>query len=200
MSLLLIETLLLSKPTLHQSKPICTDSQHVLGSWVAAPTHTALAREHPPCCLKDGDGFMTTPHHCGTNRTAHSPFADTGETVVASQTWPLAHTGGSACTCRGFVDHFEWHPAHCQVTPFDGESFCAALGARRLLFVGDSTMQQMASVVMQHGQSARLGSVPARLLCLIGAPLAALGSSALPRRGWPAGLPATASKFRASRL
>ena len=35
----------------------------------------------------------------------------------------------------------------------------------------------------KHGQSARLGSAPARLLCLLRVSLAALGSSALPVRG-----------------
>ena len=87
--------------TMHQSKPICTHSQHVQGSWVAAPSHMALAREHPPCCFKDGDWFMTAPHHCGTNCTAQSPKWDT-DTVSASQTWPLSHTGGSACMCLGY--------------------------------------------------------------------------------------------------
>ena len=45
-----------------------------------------------------------------------------------------------------------------------------------------------------------LGSAPARLLCLLRARLAALGSSALPGRGRPSGRPATASSARASRL
>ena len=45
-----------------------------------------------------------------------------------------------------------------------------------------------------------LGSALARLLHLLGAHLAALGSSALPGRGRPTGRPATASAARASRL
>ena len=43
------------------------------------------------------------------------------------------------------------------------------------------------SCVRQHGQSAPLGSAPARLLCLLRARLAALGSLALPGRGRPTG-------------
>ena len=53
---------------------------------------------------------------------------------------------------------------------------------------------------LQHGQSAPHGSAPARLLYLLGARLAALGSSALTRRGRPTGRPATASDARTSRL
>eukprot|EP00964_Phaeocystis_antarctica_P012267 scaffold6783_cov61-Phaeocystis_antarctica.AAC.2 len=45
-----------------------------------------------------------------------------------------------------------------------------------------------------------LGSAPARLVCLLGARLAALDSSALPGRGRSTGRPATASGARASRL
>ena len=45
-----------------------------------------------------------------------------------------------------------------------------------------------------------LGSAPARLLCLLTARLVALGSSALPGRGRPTELPATASGARASCL
>ena len=51
----------------------------------------------------------------------------------------------------------------------------------------------------QHGQSATLGSAPARLLCLLRARLAVLISSVLPGRG-SAGRPATAWGARASRL
>ena len=43
-------------------------------------------------------------------------------------------------------------------------------------------------------------AVPPRLLYLLGARLAALGGSALPRRGRPSERPATASGARASRL
>eukprot|EP00964_Phaeocystis_antarctica_P111629 scaffold75964_cov55-Phaeocystis_antarctica.AAC.1 len=55
--------------------------------------------------------------------------------------------------------------------------------------------------VAQHAQSkCRLGSAPARLLHLLRARLAALGSSALPGGGRPTGRPATGSGVRASRL
>ena len=54
--------------------------------------------------------------------------------------------------------------------------------------------------VQQHGQSAPLGSAPARLLCLPRACLAALGSSALSGSGRPTGRPAAASGAQASHL
>ena len=55
-------------------------------------------------------------------------------------------------------------------------------------------------IVLQHGQSAPLGSARGRPLRLLRARLAALGSSAFPERGQPSVLPPTASGARASRL
>ncbi len=128
----------------------CTGHQHVRGAWVEASE--AAVAYGPPCCSKDGDNFMTRPNSCGTQRTVHSPYMDTGLTVRAKRTWPLAHMGGNACSCLGHVDRLVWRPSHCSIAPFDGERFCAALGRRRLLFIGDSTMQQIASTVMSWAQ------------------------------------------------
>lgn len=92
------------------------------------------------------------PHYCGTERTAHSEYGDAGGPLVPSRVWPLAHIGGSACSCIGYIDRLVWQPERCRVAPFAGERLCRALGARRLLFVGDSTMQQLAAVVTNHVQ------------------------------------------------
>ena len=65
-------------------------------------------------------------------------------------------------------------------------------------------LERLAGEVARGGAPAwsksPLGSAPARILCLLGARLAARGSSALPGRGQITGLPATASGVRASRL
>ena len=65
------------------------------------------------------------------------------------------------------------------------------------------TAQDYTSVrqsVTQHGQTATLGSAPARPLRLLSVRLAAPGSSAHPERGPATGRPATASGAQASRL
>ena len=41
-----------------------------------------------------------------------------------------------------------WVPSSCSLRDFNGSHFCELLAGRRLLFIGDSTMQQLASVVM----------------------------------------------------
>ena len=64
----------------------------------------------------------------------------------------------------------------CDLSCYAGETECPA-----------------AVSVQQHGQSAPYGRAPARLLRLLRARLAALGSSALPGRGPATGVPATAS-------
>ena len=41
-----------------------------------------------------------------------------------------------------------WEPSGCRLRDFSASAFCTALGDRTLLLVGDSTMQQLASVLM----------------------------------------------------
>ena len=64
-----------------------------------------------------------------------------------------------ACSCS----HFEratnftslvWQPAECSIVPWDARKFCQVLGQRRLLFVGDSTVQQVAALTANHVEHA----------------------------------------------
>ena len=64
----------------------------------------------------------------------------------------------------------------------------------------DQFEQLAAEFCKTAGSKCPLGSAPARLLRLLRARLAAMGSSALPGRGRPTGHQATASGVRASRL
>ena len=87
---------------------------------------------------------------------------------------------------------------------------CYYQNTNAVIYVVDSADQERMGIskqelitMLEEGQRARsapLGSAPARLLRLLRARLAALGSSALPGRGRPIGRPATASAARASRL
>ena len=65
--------------------------------------------------------------------------------------------GDDCCSCdrqgkTRFVpaprELYQWKPATCQLMQWDADLFCELLGARTLLLVGDSTMQQSASTLM----------------------------------------------------
>lgn len=58
--------------------------------------------------------------------------------------------GGKACTCakKGFKDEFVWESLMLPKTSFDPTDTCEKLGNRTVLMIGDSTMQQTASVLM----------------------------------------------------
>ena len=63
----------------------------------------------------------------------------------------LLPVGGNACACdpaRREQLSLLWEPSGCKLREFSAEAFCTALGDRTLLLVGDSTMQQLASVLM----------------------------------------------------
>ena len=62
--------------------------------------------------------------------------------------------GGHACDCAATPAPLVWAPqssepgAACLLPRWDALRFCSLLAARRILFVGDSTMQQVASVAI----------------------------------------------------
>ena len=64
-----------------------------------------------------------------------------------------AQTGGYACTCRGIKARhppsvLQWVPRSNRLHEWNATRFCEILAHRRLLFIGDSTQQQTASVLM----------------------------------------------------
>eukprot|EP00964_Phaeocystis_antarctica_P028893 scaffold16277_cov57-Phaeocystis_antarctica.AAC.6 len=100
--------------------------------------------------------------------------------------------GQGALTTPWRLDHPLAGPELPAPAPPQGQPD-ARLAALARRHQGPRTAASGGRAVGQHAQSARLGSAPAQLLCLLGARLAALGSSALPGRGRPTGCPATAS-------
>ena len=124
--------------------PQCTGTQHTTGSWRPATTTTF---DDPPCCGWDNNHFQRDPEHCGTRRW-HYRSGGMEPIYEPNGSWPIMQIGGSACTCKGFVDRHEWRPTACRLPRWSAARFCAALGNRSLLFVGDSTMEQLASSMM----------------------------------------------------
>ncbi len=55
------------------------------------------------------------------------------------------------CECEDFgPDKYEYVPSNCSLQPWDGHEFCRLLGARKILLIGDSIMEQIATTLMNR--------------------------------------------------
>lgn len=129
----------------------CRSSDAHVGSWqprladdpVPAPCCSNSRDSQWPCTrLVDlsYDARLERDVRSGTNRSA----------------WSLFETGCEGDCARyralGIGANLTWRPSRCQLHAWDAPSFCAKLGARRLLFVGDSTVLQMFALLVNEVQ------------------------------------------------
>ena len=106
------------------------------GTWVEA----ASPSPEPPCCSWD---TAANPAWCEALPISKVVLGEELHRGSASG----ASAGGFACTCKSARPRLQWTPSGCQLPAWNATRFCALLGGKKLLFVGDSTMQQTASVV-----------------------------------------------------
>ena len=57
-------------------------------------------------------------------------------------TLSVTQVGGHACTCQG-VRQMRWVPSSCELAEWNATTFCKALGDRKMVMIGDSTMEQV---------------------------------------------------------
>ena len=118
----------------------CLDPVGVVGEWVHVGPNRMFAA--PVCCRWVSAEFRKKkPEACGTeqaNAQLYSGF----------KTYPQ-QMFGNACKCEenNFTDEYEWRSPHLPQT-FNPVDTCRLLGNRTALFVGDSTMSQTASTLM----------------------------------------------------
>jgi hypothetical protein len=103
------------------------------GKWV----QRASAPPLPPCCSWDRDSRINN----ATCLPLVDPFNMQGDLCG------FLPIGGHGCNCsierQRAIAAYEWQPQNCRLPPWSAKHFCCALDKRRLLFVGDSTQQQM---------------------------------------------------------
>ena len=117
---------------------ICSlPSEHINGLWFESYQSDAS----PPCCSWD-EG--SNDAMCSPNTPVHSAGGFRGPDYYFSQ------TGGHACSCSPQQTHdlFQWNPRRCILPVFNVTRFCQLLRDRTLLFVGDSTSDQVAAAVI----------------------------------------------------
>mmetsp|Transcript_12201 Transcript_12201/g.18895 ORF Transcript_12201/g.18895 Transcript_12201/m.18895 type:complete len:372 (-) Transcript_12201:247-1362(-) len=108
------------------------------GKWVwEGPHKTFLASI---CCGWDGNNFLKHPKECGKESMPKHEGGYTGRKKF------LAHMGGNACSCPKFKDEWSWSSP--TLKKHSAEQTCRKLGNRSVLMIGDSTMEQTASTLM----------------------------------------------------
>lgn len=121
--------------------PTCTSFPSD-GTWLR-PGNKSTPFSTPPCCSWDFPD--ANPAWCDQRPSEPVMRGDALHRGSASG----ALSGGYACTCARKVRDLHWGHTNCRLREhWNATRFCETLAGRRLLFVGDSTMQQTASVLM----------------------------------------------------
>ena len=143
---------------------LCGKFEHNDGRWIETQTPGRVrAPRPPPCCGWDrykwggkAHGkfmFLDDVEHCGPAPMETDPaFAGDKGLSYSGRHDYLVHLGGYGCSCQhfGWEDRYEWVPDKCRLVEWDARRFCEMLGARRILVVGDSTVSQAATVLMNY--------------------------------------------------
>jgi len=128
-----------------------------IGAWQNRSAEDPLP---PPCC---------TPHNPSARVKTRWPCTiihDLSTSVKLERDvrfgtnateWSLFDVGCTSSSCEryralGIGANLVWRPDKCRLHDWDAPSFCARLGTRRILFVGDSTMLQMFALLVNEVQ------------------------------------------------
>ena len=131
-----------------RSKNICRalHSEHILGgNWIEA---NFAESETWPCCGWDGSLFLKYPSECGSSAMEKRHGSYIGNKKF------YAHSGGHGCSKNCDISNNQiisatWTPSNCHLPKFDPQLFCDdVLQNRSILIMGDSTMEQTASILM----------------------------------------------------
>jgi len=117
--------------------PYCAGDGHNLGNWIAKKNLTDLTD------TTRGRGART---RCNPQKDNHVPLGALApfNNIYQGQCASLPEWySGNGCACGDFEDVYKWKPRFCALHRWNGNGFCTALGKRRLLLVGDSTMLQL---------------------------------------------------------
>jgi len=134
------------------SRPLCDLSgQYTEGEWRRVSPRTSRARNLTPvCCLTRVPGSkhdellnFSHPEFCGPGRVV-------GESYRGHDKYLIPSSGYRYCGCDWFEDVHEWLPDHCRLLPWSAEDFCRVLGNRTVLFLGDSTVGQAATTLINR--------------------------------------------------
>lgn len=121
------------------------------GEWTWTPNKEF---NNPICCPWDKSDFVgkVYPEICGKDYWPQNTqdFDQNAAQHYTGNPNLLAQAGGHGCLCRdsrNFTDQYTWTSPKL-TRPFNASYTCELLGKRRMLIIGDSTGQQLASTLM----------------------------------------------------
>ena len=110
----------------------------------------------PVCCGWDRGAFRRYPKECGYKK--RKPLEGFYRGSAADDVY--TQMGGNACRDANFLDEWEWQdPA---LLPFNSQRTCQKLANRTVLLLGDSTMLQTATTLMNALKS---GGCALQIMC-----------------------------------
>jgi hypothetical protein len=146
--------MLKKQPSPSSASEYCSNNQHIHGRWIFNSQSTLRKKYY--CCGYDAHDAYDPVNCAPMGKFERLYLVGKSERRTVNYSIPM---GGHACACdyRGGTlkslsdrERFEWVPDFCKLERFHGEQFCALLGPSKILFVGDSTMQQQAVTLMNH--------------------------------------------------
>lgn len=131
----------------HSCRPWCrpllfqSDDLMFAGKWRETSREESA---HPPCCGWDNNAGSEPA--CSLNA---STFRRDKDQSYAGPSSGWAKSGGYGCKCEPSA-HYTWDaPTSCRLLAWDAREFCRVLSPEKnVLLVGDSTMEQAASTLM----------------------------------------------------
>lgn len=105
------------------------------GRWIKGRKSEHAA---PICCGWDLDNYMKVPE-CG-----RVPMPRVNGGGWRGRPDFYAHLGGYGCSCKNFQDDYEWS----ETPSWNAYDTCQKLNGRRVLLIGDSTMGQVGTTLM----------------------------------------------------
>lgn len=142
--LLLSWPLLLSQPR-PSRLPSCKIGQHFPGVWEKLSDDSHQVGLGWPCCGWDNRDWERFKD-CGNATSGVEGISGNGPAFTPNDSY--AKVGGHGCSCDANMISARWVPKHCELKSWDKVTFCTLLRNRKMLFIGDSTMQQTAATVM----------------------------------------------------
>jgi len=134
---------------MRDSLPICRDNEHRVGSWVRGADSAKSFTSCSSGPFEPNTEFpLLRPSWLYKQETLHGCRCDLRQRRTILDTMAAERRSASAFSApRRDAEQFVWRPTHCRLAEWNAQRFCHALRARRLAFVGDSTIRQVAWTV-----------------------------------------------------